>query len=300
MALLDAFASRRIATAGAEISLCTGGDKDGPPLLLLHGYPQTRVMWHKLAPLLSPHFAVIMPDLRGYGQSAKPEAGENFINYSKREMARDMIEVMAELGHDTFQMVGHDRGGRVAHRMAVDWPDKVERLCVLDIAPTREMYAGTDMAFAGAYWHWFFLIQPAPLPENMIAGDPEGFFFRSMSIGGEASLRSYDYFHEEARALYLAGLNDHETVHAMCNDYRASAGIDLDHDEEDIAAGRKITCPLHVIWGKKGVIEKCFDPLALWRLRAEKVSGEAFECSHYIPEEKPDETAKALLAFLKH
>jgi len=297
MALLGAFASDRFTTSGADISFSSGGNRQGPPLLLLHGYPQTRLIWHAVAPLLAEHFFLVMPDLRGYGESSKPEAGENFINYSKREMARDMVEVMQELGHERFLVAGHDRGGRVAHRLALDWPDNVERLSVLDIAPTREMYAATDMAFARAYWHWFFLIQPAPLPENMIAGDPQGYLFRSMKVGGDSSLRSYDHFHEEAAAAYLAALSDHDTVHAMCNDYRAAASIDLVHDDED--EGHKITCPLHVIWGKRGVIERCFDPLALWAQRAEQVSGEALDCSHYIPEERPAETAAALLAFFK-
>ncbi|MGI9480922.1 MAG: alpha/beta fold hydrolase [Hyphomicrobiales bacterium] len=293
MGLLDGFATARIKTSGAEIALSMGGS--GPPLLLLHGYPQTRLIWHKVAHELSQHFFIVMPDLRGYGQSSKPPAGENFINYSKREMACDMVEVMEELGQSTFQMVGHDRGGRVGHRLAADWPEKIERLCVLDIAPTREMYVRTGLEFARAYWHWFFLIQPAPLPEDMIAADPKGFLMREMSTDGSASLRSYDYFHEDALAEYVACLGEPETNHAMCNDYRAAVGIDIAHDDAD--GGKKLTCPLHVIWGSKGVIEKCFDPIALWQLRAETVTGEVFDCGHYIPEECPAETIESIRKF---
>ncbi len=293
MGLLDGFEARRITTSGAEIAMRLGGD--GPPLLLVHGYPQTKTIWHAVAPELAKHFSLVMPDLRGYGESSKPETDDGFLTYSKREMARDLVEVMADLGHDTFQVAGHDRGGRVGHRMAADWPDKVEKLCVLDIAPTREMYARTDMSFARAYWHWFFLIQPAPLPEKMILADPKAYFLRSMNIGSKTPLRSYDHFHEEAQKEYLDCLGDHDTVHAMCNDYRAAASIDITHDDED--GDKKLSCPLHVIWGKRGVIERCFDAPALWRLRAQHVTGESFDCGHYIPEECPEETIASFLKF---
>ncbi|MGI9372076.1 MAG: alpha/beta fold hydrolase [Hyphomicrobiales bacterium] len=296
MGLLDGFEALRVKTSGAEIAVRTGGD--GPPLLLVHGYPQTKTIWHKVAPALAKHFTLIMPDLRGYGESSKPATADDCSTYSKREMAHDLVEVMANLGHDRFQVAGHDRGGRVAHRMAADWPQQVERLCVLDIAPTREMYARTDMAFARAYWHWFFLIQPAPLPEKMILANPEAYFLRSMSIGGKTPLRSYDHFHEDAQREYLRCLSDPDTVHAMCNDYRAAASIDLIHDDAD--GDKKLSCPMHVIWGKRGVIERCFDAPTLWKLRAHHVTGERFDCGHYIPEERPEETIQSFLGFFEH
>jgi len=224
--MFEGFDRKRIETTGASINLVVGGD--GPPLLL-HGYPQTHAMWHKVAPDLARRFTVVASDLRGYGDSSKPPPGPDQFAYSKREMARDQVEVMAALGHERFHLAGHDRGGRVAHRLAADWPEQVIRLAVLDIAPTREMYRATDEAFARAYWHWFFLIRPHPVPETMIGADPEA-FWRAKCGSGSAGLRPFTM---EAMAEYLRCFRDPETIRASCDDYRAAAGIDLVHDDED-------------------------------------------------------------------
>lgn len=283
------FESFDIEGAGARIHGVTGGD--GPPLLLLHGNPQTHAMWCKVAPALAERFTLVAADLRGYGRSSKPPSSEDHAPYSKRAMAADMVRVMEELGHDRFMVGGHDRGARVAHRLALDWPDRVTRMALLDIAPTREMYAGTTEAFARAYWHWFFMIQPAPLPEQMMAADPEAFWIWRCS----RPPKGLDIFAPEALADYLAAFSDPATIHATCEDYRAAAGIDLRHDDED--AGRKVTCPLLVLWGLEGTVDKCFDVLALWRQRAEDVRGEGLPGGHYLAEELPDEVAERFLAF---
>ncbi len=287
--MFEGFDRKRIETTGASINLVVGGD--GPPLLLLHGYPQTHAMWHKVAPDLAQRFTVVASDLRGYGDSSKPPPGADQVAYSKREMARDQVEVMAALGHERFHLAGHDRGGRVAHRLAADWPDRVTRLAVLDIAPTREMFRATDEAFARAYWHWFFLIRPHPLPETMISADPET-FWRAMCGSGSAGLRPFTM---EAIAEYLRCFRDPETIRASCDDYRAAAGIDLAHDDED--GDKKVPCPLLALWGRDGVIERCFDPLAEWRKRAVEVSGRALPGGHYLAEEEPDAVTAELLDF---
>ncbi len=268
----------------------TGGA--GPPLLLLHGYPQTHVMWHKLAPLLAPHFTLIAADLRGYGASGKPPTTADHAPYSKRAMALDMAEVMTALGHDRFAVAAHDRGARVAHRLAMDHPDRVTRLATLDIAPTREMYAQTTDAFARAYWHWFFLIQPAPFPENMIAADPKGYWLKKCGAGS-AGLAP---FTPAARDAYLAAFTG-PVIHASCEDYRAGATIDIAHDDGDGDA--RLTMPLLALWGAHGVIERCFDPLALWRERAADVRGQSLPGGHYLAEEIPDIVASHLLPFFK-
>ena len=287
--LFPGFEERRIATGGAEIFCRIGGE--GPPLLLLHGYPQTGAMWHKVAPALAARFRLVIADLRGYGRSSKPETTADHAPYSKRAMAQDMVEVMTALGHARFLLAGHDRGGRVAHRLALDHAERVVRLAVLDIAPTREMYRATDEAFARAYWHWFYLIRPAPMPERMIGADPDAFLKEKLG-GLTGTLEAFD---ERALAEYLDCFRDPTAVHASCEDYRAAAAIDLAHDDAD--GGRKVACPLLVLWGLKGVIERCFDPLALWRQRAEQVEGCPLPCSHYLAEELPEETAQALSDF---
>ena len=264
----------------------------GPPLLLLHGYPQTHVMWHKIAPRLSKSNTVVAADLRGYGQSAKPASAPDHSSYSKRAMANDMVTLMSRLGHQRFAMCGHDRGGRVAHRLAMDWPDCVEKMILLDIAPTREMYSSTDQEFARSYWWWFYLIQDAPLPENMIGADPRA-YWRASCGSDPAGLRP---FTEEAMEHYLNYFDDPEAIHASCEDYRAAASIDIEHDNED--GERKVDCPLLVIWGKSGVIERCFDALSLWRLRAEHVTGFAMPGGHYLAEENPDVLYDHLIKFL--
>jgi len=285
--MFPGFETRDIETSGARIRVRHGGS--GPPLLLLHGYPQTSAMWRHVAPALADRFTVVSPDLRGYGASSKPPAGAGYINYSKRLMARDQVEVMETLGHSHFGLVGHDRGGRVAHRLAADWPDRVERLATLDIAPTREMYRNTSDAFARAYWHWFYLILPPSPPERMIAADPDTFWLDKCG-DGPGGLEIFNGALEE----YLAALRDPETIRASCDDYRAAASIDIAEDDAD---DTKLPMPLLCLWGAKGVIERCFDPLALWRLRANDVRGKALSCGHYMPEELPIQVARELAVF---
>ncbi len=285
----EEFERRRIGAGECEIDLLIGGS--GPPMLLLHGYPQTRFMWHKIAPRLAERFTVVASDLRGYGDSGRVPDGENHSGYCKRNTARDQVAIMTELGFERFALVGHDRGGRVAHRLALDHPQHVERLSVLDIVPTRTVFANTDQALATAYYHWFFLIQPAPLPETMIGADPE-FFLRSM-VGRWGD--SAGAFTDEAMAEYVRCFSRPETVHATAEDYRAGASIDLEHDEADL--DRKLTCPVQALWGAKGAMDALFDVLACWRERADDVCGEALPCGHFLPEEAPGETAAALLAF---
>ena len=289
--MLETFKRDRIATEGAEINVLTAGD--GPPLLLLHGYPQTHAMWHKIAPRLTENFSVVLTDLRGYGDSAKPPGGAEHANYAKRAMAQDQVDVMAALGHKQFFVAGHDRGARVVHRMALDHGERVAKAAVLDIAPTLTMYERTDMAFAAAYYHWFFLIQPADLPERMIDADPD--FYLEKKIGAWSKVAGC--FTPEALAEYKRCFRDPATIHATCEDYRAAAGIDLEHDRADL--GRKVTCPLLVLWGTLGVIERSYDVLAVWEERAERVQGQALPCGHFLAEEAPEETLVALRAFFK-
>lgn len=265
----------------------------GPPLLLLHGYPQTHLMWHRVAPALAEGFTVVAPDLRGYGASGKPASVDDHASYSKRAMASDMLKVMALLGHERFDICGHDRGGRVAHRLAADHPSAVHRLMLLDIAPTREMYAHTGDAFARAYWHWFFLIRPAPHPEDAISANSDRWFRSHFRYKRDGT--GIEPFDEHAFEQYLAALRDPEAVRATCEDYRAAATIDIEHDDAD--GERCISCPLRVLWGEHGIIESCFDPLALWRLRATDVSGHALPGGHYLAEELPERLVEEMLAF---
>ena len=287
--LFPGFRMLDVETSGTTIRLRTGGS--GPPLLLLHGYPQTHALWHKVAPRLAERFTVVAADLRGYGDSGKPATAADHAPYSKRAMAQDMAEVMTALGHETFFLAGHDRGARVSHRLALDHADRVRKLAVLDIAPTREMYRDTGDLFARLYWHWFFLITPAPFPERMIGADPDAYWLKKCG-SGSAGLSP---FTPEALAEYLRCFRDPATVHASCEDYRAAATIDIAHDEAD--GGRKVACPLLVLWGKAGVIEKCFDALALWRERAADVRGHALPGGHYLAEELPGEVADELERF---
>lgn len=274
----------------------TGGRADAPPLLLLHGFPQTHAMWHRVAQRLAPHFRLVLPDLRGYGDSDHPGdahgGGAPHAAYSKRAMAADMHALMRTLGHERYFVCGHDRGGRVAHRLALDAPQAVRALCLIDIAPTLDMYAATDMAFARAYYHWFHLIQPAPLPERMIEGCAREYLHAKLGGWGTGGLA-----HVEAAALaaYERCFCRPEAIHAACEDYRASAGIDLEHDRDSRAAGQRISCPLQVLWGARGVVARLFDPLALWQAQcAQPVQGQAMDAGHFIPEERPEETAQAL------
>ncbi|MGH6931478.1 MAG: alpha/beta fold hydrolase [Dongiaceae bacterium] len=287
--MFEGFKTARIRTAGVDIHLVHGGD--GPPLLLLHGFPQSHVCWHKVVPALAGDFTVVVPDLRGYGDSGKPAGGDDHGAYSKRVMAQDQVEVMAALGFDRFVVAGHDRGARVAHRMALDHPSRVARLAVLDIVPTRTIYRAVNKGFATDYYHWFFLIQPDGLPERMIGQDPEYFLRRSLGSWG-AQTASFD---DAALAEYVRCFRDPAAIHGACEDYRAAASIDLVHDESDI--DRKVACPMLVLWGRHGVMERYFDVLATWRERAGEVEGEALDCGHFLPEEAPIETGRALRRF---
>jgi haloacetate dehalogenase len=287
--MFEGFSRRQIQTSGALINTVIGGS--GPPLLLLHGYPQTHAMWHKLAPALAGRFTVIAPDLRGYGDSSKPAGGPDHAGYAKRAMAQDMAELMQALGFARFQVAGHDRGARVTHRLCLDYPERVSRAAVLDIAPTYTMFQTADKAFGDAYYHWFFLSQPFDLPERLIGGDPEYYLRAKLAKWS----RNAGSFAPGALAEYLRCFKDPATIHATCEDYRAGASIDLVHDEADL--GRKIACPLLALWGGKGFIAERYDVLAVWRERADDVRGEALPCGHFLPEEAPEETLAALREF---
>lgn len=284
--LFPGFRLLDVATTGARIRVRTGGE--GPPLLLLHGYPQTHIMWRKIAPALAQRFTLVCPDLRGYGDSEKPPSAADHAPYSKRAMAQDMAEVMSALGHERFFVGSHDRGARVGHRLALDHAERVLKLATLDIAPTREMYRDTSDAFARAYWHWFFLIQPAPMPERMIGADPE--FYWTSRRASDMKL-----FEPAALSEYLRCFRDPAVIHASCEDYRAAATIDIVHDDAD--GGRKVACPLLALWGDRGAVGKCFDVLALWRERAADVRGHALPGGHYLAEELPDLVVREFTAF---
>ena len=275
------FSTFDIDRAGVRLHGRVGGQ--GAPLLLLHGHPQSHVMWHLVAPKLAEKFTVVMMDLRGYGDSGRPPSDASHAVYSKREMAHDAIAVMKHHGFELFQVLAHDRGARVAHRLAADHPQAVQRLMLLDIAPTLGMYENTSQAFATAYWHWFFLIQPPPLPEALIAPDPVQ-YVRSLMGKRHAGLAAFapEALAEYERCALIAG-----SAHSVCEDYRASSSIDLVHDRLDVAALQKLHQPLHVLWGAQGVVGQCFDVLALWRERALKVTGKTLPCGHYIAEEAP-------------
>ena len=279
------FERRRIATSGAEINLVTGGS--GPPLLLLHGYPQTHLMWRKVALRLAAEFTLVIPDLRGYGDSAKPPAGPDCVNYSKRALAQDQVETMAALGFERFMVAGHDRGARVAHRLARDHGERVERLALLDIVPTLYRFETIDQKAATSSWHWFFLIQVGGLPEKLIGAEPE-FYLRH-------SLRDPAVFEPEAFAEYLRCFRNPETIRATCAEYRAGASIDLVHDRAD--RSRKLTMPLLVLWGRHSSQGSGYDVPGVWRDHAENVDGHAVDSGHFIPEEAPDAAYQTLRGF---
>jgi haloacetate dehalogenase len=280
--LFPGFKVVKVQTSGAMINVVTAGS--GPPLLLLHGAPQTHAIWHRVAPELAREYTVIAADLRGYGESSKPDGGPNHANYSKRAMALDQIEVMKHFGFDRFAVVGHDRGARVTHRLLLDHPEAVTRAAVLDIVPTHHLYTHVTREVATAYYHWFFLIRPAPFPEEMISNSVETYIGRGTG---------------DAEAEFLRAFRNPATVHAMCEDYRAGASIDLEHDEADLKAGRKIACPLLVLWGAKGNVGRLFDPMAVWRERASDVRGRAMPSGHNIQLEAPAETLAELRGFLR-
>lgn len=274
-----------------DVTLRFAKGGSGPPCLLLHGHPQTHVTWRKVAPALARHFTVVAPDLRGYGDSSKPPGGADHIRYSKREMAQDHVSLMQALGFDRFFVAGHDRGARVAHRMALDHPGAVAKLAVLDIAPTATMYDRTDKVFATKYFWWFFFIQPAPLPEHLIGADPE--FFLKAHLGRQSGA-SHE-LEPEVMAEYLRCYRDPKTQHAICEDYRASAGIDLQHDAAD--QGQRVTAPLLAMWGGKSTVGTLYDVAATWREKALDVQGIALDCGHNLQEEQPDQVAEALVEF---
>lgn len=286
------FKKRESQVNGVSITYRIGGT--GPGLLLLHGHPQTHVIWHKVAAQLARHFTVVAADLRGYGDSSKPSSDELHLTYSKRAMAQDNVELMQSLGFDHFDVLAHDRGARVAHRMVADHGPAVRRLIMLDIAPTLAMYSQTTEAFARAYWHWFFLIRPAPFPERLLEADPE-FYLRSVMGTRSAGMQP---FTDEAFAEYLRCLKLPGTARAICEDYRASAAIDLQHDQHDRDSGQRFNTPLLVLWGAEGVVGRCFDPMHEWRQVATNVQGKALPCGHYIPEEAPELLLAEALSFL--
>jgi haloacetate dehalogenase len=286
------FALEHVEVGAGTIRLRRGGS--GPPLLLLHGNPQTHAMWHAVAPALADRYSVVCPDLRGYGGSFKPEATTTHAPYAKREMARDMVEVMESLGHRRFFLAGHDRGGRVSHRLALDFPDRVEKLAVLDIVPTIEHFERADMAFGLGYYHWFWFAQPHPFPETLINAAPEAWFTAHTSREPKPST----FFHPQAMADYLAAVRTPEMIRGMCEDYRAAAGIDLEHDRSSRAAGVKVQCPMLVLWGAKGKIPKWYDALAIWRQYClADVKGSAVASGHYLAEEAPETVVAELKAF---
>lgn len=271
-----------------------GGDPSKPALLLLHGHPETHLMWHRTAPRLAESFFVVAPDLRGYGRSSRPASSGDHLAYSKRAMAQDAVELMQQFGHTRFAAAGHDRGGRVVARLAADHPHRVTHAVTLDVAPTLDMYERTDRRFASAYWHWFFLIQPAPLPERLIAANPRA-YIEGLMGGRHAGLAP---FPPEVLEEYIACVSTEELATGLCEDYRAAAGIDLEHDRADRDQGRRIAVPLHVLWAEHGVVGRLYEPLELWQQVAERVTGRSLDCGHYLPEERPDDVVAEILSFI--
>ena len=290
--LFPNFESFLIEVNGVKIMARKGGS--GHPLLLLHGHPQTHAIWHRVAQQLAKSFTVVMIDLRGYGDSSKPQGSHDHLNYSKRVMALDQIEVMRHFGFSEFDVLAHDRGARVAHRLALDHPKAVKRLVLLDIAPTLAMYEKTSNQFARSYWHWFFLIQPAPMPERLIEADPAA-YIRDVLGRRSAGLAPFD-----ARALaeYVRCIELPGAAHGLCEDYRASAGIDLVHDQLDLDDKNFVKQPLLVLWGEQGVVHQCFEPLKEWSKVAVNVQGKTLPCGHYIPEEAPELLLQQVQLFL--
>jgi haloacetate dehalogenase len=293
--MLEGFEAAEVQTGETTIFVRRSGV--GPPILLLHGFPETHLMWRSVAPLLARRFAVICADLRGYGRSGCPISAPDHAPYAKRAMARDMVAVMERLGFPRFSVAGHDRGGRVAYRLALDHPERVDRIAVLDILPTGEVWERADARFALAFWPWSLLAQPEPFPERLVAACPEAIV--DNALGGWGSPPAA--FGPEVRAAYVEALRDPTRVHAICEEYRAAATRDREHDEADRRTGRRIACPLLVLWSGRGALNACYTeaggPLALWRAWADDVQGRPLDAGHFFPEEIPDETAAALLRF---
>ena len=275
---------------GVNINYKIGGK--GEPLLLLHGYPQSHVLWRKIAPLFAENYTVICSDLRGYGDSDKPQSDKKHLTYSKKTMGLDQNELMKKLGFNEYFLVGHDRGGRVAHRMAIDFKENIKKISVLDIVPTSHVFKNTNAILAKRYYHWFFLIQSYPHPETMIGNDPEYFIRSKLQMWGANN----EYLTEEIIQEYLRCFTT-ETIQASCEDYRAGASIDLVHHEEDF--DKKISCPLQVLWGSKATIEELYDPIKVWKEWALNVEGQSIDCGHFLPEESPVETYNAIINFFK-
>ena len=288
--MFEGFEQSMIDTGEALIRVRHGGN--GPPALLLHGIPQTHVMWHKLAPRLAKEFTVVAADLRGYGDSSKPPTEPDHAPYSKRAMARDQVEVMRQLGYERFFVVGHDRGGRCAYRLALDHPQRVLKLAVLDIVPTGEALRRADRAFGLAYWLWFFLAQPFDLPERVLGANAQ--VFLDYMLDGWSG--TADAFPEEVRAEYARAFRDPRALHAICEEYRAAAALDYEHDEAD-RGGRRIRCPVLALWSRQGPLQDWYDVLAVWQDWADDVRGRGLDCGHFLPEEAPDETYRELHAF---
>ena len=292
--MFEGFATRKLDTDRGPIHARVGGT--GPPLLVLHGYPETHLMWHAAAPLLAERFTVVASDLSGYGESLRPVPAADHAPHSKRALALVQLQAMASLGHERFAVAGHDRGGRVAYRMALDHPDRVSALAVLDIVPTAEVWARADDRLALVYWHWGFLAQPAPLPERLIAGAPDAYFtyhLRAIGLNGERGR-----YPEPVIAAYRAQLEDETAVQAICEDYRAGAGIDRQLDEAD--RGRPIDCPVLALWGTHGALEPLYgDVLAVWRAWAGDVRGRGVDASHFLVEDRPEEVARELIEFFE-
>lgn len=291
--LFPDFTFEHVAVPAGRLRLRRGGD--GPPLLLLHGNPQTHAMWHKVAPGLAKRYTVYCPDLRGYGGSFKPPVSADHAAYAKREMAKDMAALMSHFGHETFLVAAHDRGARLAHRLALDHPARVRRLAVMDIIPTLEHFERADMAFGLGYYHWFWFAQPHPFPENVISAAPDAWWRAHTS----REPKPPDFFDRDALADYLAAVHDPEMIRGMCEDYRAAASIDLEHDRASRAQGVKIQCPLLVLWGKKGKIQAWYDALSIWKgYCAAEVTGGPVSSGHYLAEEAPGEVLERLTPFL--
>jgi haloacetate dehalogenase len=290
--LLEGFARTQIKTDGAAIVLRHGGK--GPPLLLMHGNPFTHVCWHKVAPRLAEEFTVVLPDLRGYGDSSKPDGGADHAAYSFRSMADDQVEVMKQLGYEKFQAAGHDRGARVLHRMCLDHPDVVTRAAFMDMLPQHHLLNNVTKSWGMFSWHWFFMVQPNPLPETMISADPEFYIRRKLAKTPDGLA----FFDPRALAEYIRCIKDPKTVYGMCEDYRATFGVDLDMDTADFERGKKVSCPAMILWGEKGGVGRNHDAAAIWSHYATNIISTATVPSgHYLQEECPDETYAELRKF---
>ncbi len=293
--LFPGFASEWIDTGGGRLFARVGGE--GPPLLLLHGYPQSHVMWHRLAPELARHFTLVIPDLPGYGWSFVPRPAPDHAPQSKRAWARLLVEMMERLGHVRFGVVGHDRGARAGYRMALDHPGRVERLAVLDIVPTHAMWSAFTPALAMKTYHWLFLAQPHPLPETLIGGHSD--FYLDWTLASWTRGHSLDAFDPRALAHYRAAFRSPDRISAACEDYRAGQTLDLAHDQADVEAGKRITVPVLALWGQAGIPGKTTGPLAVWGHWASDLKGEAIDSGHFLAEENPEATLPPLLSFLK-